>query len=111
MPNLFQDLPDTCPDEVVDILVSSDNVRIKRIISDGHASPDGFWYDQKDHEWVVLLQGSATLEFEDREPVHLQPGDWLEIPAHQKHRVEQTSDETRTIWLAIFWRSSPAQNS
>ena len=103
MPNLFDNLPEDLAEEVVDVLVSRDGVRIERIISDGHASPDGFWYDQQDHEWVVVLHGSAVVEFRDDDTVHLNCGDWLDIPAHRKHRVVATSDEDKTIWLAVFF--------
>ena len=102
--NLFENLPEDLAEEIVDILILHDNVRVERIISDGHSSPEGFWYDQKDHEWVVLLQGSAVVEFEGEEPRHLKRGDWLDIPPGQRHRVAATSGDEPTIWLAIFWQ-------
>ena len=86
--NLYTDLREA-PEEVFETLVSSDCVRIERIVSDGHASPEGFWYDQVESEWVLLLKGSAVLRIDGKdEPVFLKPGDWIDIPAHARHRVE-----------------------
>ena len=50
--------------EQVDVLVEQAGVTIERIVSTGQASPPGFWYDSPRAEWVVLLSGAATLEFE-----------------------------------------------
>ena len=63
--NLFDDLPQHLPKELVQILVSAADVRVERIISHGHASPTDFWYDQAQHEWVIVLKGAARLQFED----------------------------------------------
>lgn len=100
--NLFADLPIGLPTELVTMLLESDNLRIERIVSYGHSSPEGFWYDQDEHEWVIVLQGKAKVAIPDgiRE---LGPGDFLNIPAHQKHRVEWTAPDEPTIWLAIFY--------
>ena len=79
-------------------------LRIERIVSQGHASPPGFWYDQDEHEWVVVLQGSATIQLEgDSEPMNLQAGAYLNIPVHARHRVVSTSPTEKTIWLAISY--------
>ena len=103
--NLFNGIPSTLPEELFTTLQQSQGLRIKRIISQGHASPPGFWYDQDEHEWVIVLQGSAVIEFEDEpEPARLQTGSYLNIPAHAKHRVATTSPTERTIWLAIHYR-------
>lgn len=104
--NLFEEIPETLQDELVQIIAQSETVRIERIISEGHASPAGFWYDQAEHEWVLLLQGEARLSFENNESLHLLPGDHRLIPAHHKHRVDWTSDVGKTIWLAVFFTSS-----
>ncbi|MBS4000639.1 MAG: cupin domain-containing protein [Desulfobulbaceae bacterium] len=101
--NIFSNLPKST-DEVIEILVRSPNVRIERIISSGNTSPDSFWYDQNENEWVILLKGSAKIEFED-EMVHLKSGDYLLIPSHKKHRVAETSRTEKTIWLAIFYQT------
>jgi cupin 2 domain-containing protein len=83
-------------------LVESDGARIERIVSTGQASPAGFWYDQPDDEFVVLLAGAAALRFEEGDQrVELRPGDWLEIPAHVRHRVDRTQANPPTVWLAI----------
>ena len=80
--NLFADLPTRLPDELVTTLLEAADVRIERIVSHGHASPEGFWYDQQQNEWVVLLTGAARLRFED-ETVDMKPGDFVNIPAHK----------------------------
>jgi cupin 2 domain-containing protein len=90
------------PDELFTTLLDAPGVRIERIVSHGHASPENFWYDQPRHEWVVVLKGAARLRFED-ETIELQPGDFLNIPAHKKHRVEWTTPDAPTIWLAVHY--------
>ena len=105
MSNLFQPLPDGLPEELTEVLAESRSVRIERIISAGHASPEGFWYDQDEHEWVVVLKGAAKLRFEaDEKPRELGPGDFVQIPAHRRHRVEWTTAEQTTVWLAVFYK-------
>lgn len=100
--NLFTDLPANLPDEIFCTLLEADNLRIERIVSYGHASPEGFWYDQDQHEWVILLLGAARLSI-DGESKELKPGDYINIPAHQKHRVEWTTPDEPTVWLAVFY--------
>ena len=102
MTNLFADLSLHLPDELVTTLLEAVNVRIERIVSHGHVSPDGFWYDQDQHEWVIVLRGAARIRFEDR-TIEMKPGDFVNIPAHQKHRVEWTTPAESTIWLAVFY--------
>jgi len=76
--------------------------RIERIVSTGQASPPGFWYDQDGGEFVVLLSGAARLRFDDGDRLlDMKPGDWVEIPAHVRHRVEFTQAEPPTVWLAV----------
>lgn len=104
MDNLFADIPGHLPNELFTTLLQSPNVRIERIVSHGHTSPDGFWFDQSSHEWVLVLQGAARLRFEDHETaVEMKTGDWLHIPAHRKHRVEWTTTDEPTIWLAVHY--------
>ena len=91
------------PEEFFETLVSTPSVRIERIISEGHSSPENFWYDQDEWEWVAVLQGNAELEFEN-EKVNLSTGDYLFIPKHKKHRVIKTSTEIPCVWLAVFGR-------
>jgi len=101
--NLFAGLPATPqPDEIVDVLAQGPQARIERIVSTGQASPPGFWYDQPWDEWVVLLSGAAILRLDgEPEPRRLAPGDHLLIPAHRRHRVEWTSPDEPTVWLAV----------
>ncbi len=101
--NLFTDLPANLPDELPTTLLKAANIRIERIVSHGHVSPEGFWYDQDEHEWVIVLQGAARLRFEDS-IVEMKPGDFVNIPAHKKHRVVWTTPDELTIWLAVFYK-------
>ena len=101
--NLFTDFPANLPDELLTTLLEATNIRIERIVSHGHASPEGFWYDQDEHEWVIVLQGAARLQFEDS-IVEMKTGDFVNIPAHKRHRVEWTTPDEPTIWLAVFYR-------
>ena len=104
--NLFENIPDNLPEELVDILASKGDrgIRIERIVSRGHSSPPGYWYDQDRNEFVVLIKGSASLRFEGSEDtVVLQPGDWIDIPAHEKHRVEWTDPDQDTVWLVVHY--------
>ena len=80
-----------------------DGVHIERIISKGHNSAESGWYDQDRNEWVMVLQGEAILLLEGGSPVNLKAGDFMNIPAHQKHRVEWTDPDTETIWLAVHY--------
>jgi cupin 2 domain-containing protein len=100
--NLFHDIPQSLPHEIVHTLLSAANVRIERIVSHGHASPEDFWYDQDQHEWILVLQGAARLQLAEgmRE---MKPGDFINIPAHQRHRVEWTTPDEPTIWLAMHY--------
>ena len=100
--NLFADLPARLPAELVTTLLAAADVRIERIVSHGHASPDGFWYDQDRHEWVVVLKGTARLRFEDK-VIEMTAGDFVNIPAHTKHRVEWTMPDEPTVWLAVHY--------
>jgi cupin 2 domain-containing protein len=102
MLNLFAQLPDDQPGESVETLIATPTLQFERIVSRGHASPEGSWYDQDQNEFVVLLKGAARLQFED-ELVEMKAGDSLNIPAHRRHRVEWTTPEEPTIWLAIFY--------
>src|SRR5437868_5084827 len=100
--NLFADIPPQLPDESFSTLLETAGVRIERIISHGQASPEGFWYDQDRNEWVIVLKGAARLRFEDG-LVELKPGDFINIPAHRKHRVDWTTPDEPTIWLAVHY--------
>lgn len=88
--------------EVCELLLQRPGIRVERILSTGQASPPGFWYDQTEDEWVAVLQGEGVLQWEDGRLTELRSGDWLLIPARQKHRVERTSVDPPCIWLAVF---------
>jgi len=99
--NLFVDAPTRLAAEQIRVLAEFPGVRIERIVSTGQASPPGFWYDQPETEWVALLTGAAGLLIEGEEaPRTLRPGDFIEIPAHVRHRVEWTDADRPTVWLA-----------
>jgi cupin 2 domain-containing protein len=108
--NLLENLPGDLPEEVFTTLLQAGGVRIERIVSQGHASPPGFWYDQNDNEWVIVVEGSAAIQFEGQaEPVELRRGSYLNIPVHAKHRVVSTDPNQKTVWLAIHYAAgSPA---
>ena len=100
--SLFVALPDATREERIEILTGKPGLRIERIVSQGQSSPPGFWYDQPQDEWVAVLAGRARVEIEgEPRPVEMGPGDWLEIPAHLRHRVVSTSGEEATVWLAV----------
>ena len=101
--NLLRDPKGDGANEVFETLIQSGQVRIERIVSSGQSSPSGFWYDQQDHEFVLVVQGQAVVAFADGREVTLQTGTWLHIEPHQKHRVITTSQNPQTIWLAVFW--------
>lgn len=101
--NLLFNLPENFSEELFTTLVDAKDVRIERIVSRGHASPPGFWYDQDQDEWVVVLQGAARLQFETHEQM-LKPGDHINILARVKHRVAWTTPDGPTVWLAVFYR-------
>ncbi len=103
MKNIFDNIPSNIPEEIIDTLIDSDQIKVERIISKGHVSPKGFWYDQDKNEFVFLLKGSANLLFENNEQIILNAGDYIIIPAHKKHRVEWTDSDTETICLKIFY--------
>lgn len=109
--NIFDGVPAEIPDELVQALLRTSDLRIERIISHGHASPEGFWYDQDTHEWVLLVSGAARLRFEGGEPVEMIPGSFVNIPAHKRHRVEWTDPKQPTIWLAIHYSERPGETA
>ena len=106
-PNIFQieNVPSASENEIIEKLHDvSANLLIERIVSTGQVSPEDYWYDQPTNEWVVLLQGNATIEFENAEMTYLEKGNYLFIPAHQKHRVVFTSSTPPCIWLTVHYK-------
>jgi cupin 2 domain-containing protein len=100
--NLFADLLTKTDGEDFLTLCENSTAKIERIVSHSHSSPAGFWYDQDEEEWVLVVRGSATLEFGGNEFIELRAGDHLTIPRHLKHRVARTDEET--IWLAVHFK-------
>ena len=104
MKNLFHDIAKELPEEAVEVLVETSGHRIERIVSQGHASPEGFWYDQDQNEWVIVLKGlrsCGSTEMMKRwncDPL-ISSISW----AHKRHRVEWTAPDEPTIWLAVFY--------
>jgi len=102
--NIFADIPARLDSELFETLAGNTACRLERIVSRGHTTPPGEWYDQERDEWVVVLRGEATLLFaSEREPMALNPGDYVLIPAHCRHRVESTSRDEDTVWLALHF--------
>ncbi|EKO3392942.1 cupin domain-containing protein [Vibrio fluvialis] len=102
--NLFETIPAELLNEQFTDLLRHHHVRIERILSKGHTSPESGWYDQDEHEWVLVLQGCGTVEFDNGESTTLNVGDYLNIPAHTRHKVRYTSPEQVTLWLAVFYQ-------
>ena len=102
--NLLDGIPPDLSEELFTTLLQAADFRIERIVSHGHASPAGFWYDQDDNEWVMVVEGAAAVQFEhEPEPVQLRRGSCLNIPAHARHRVAWTDPNQKTVWLAIHY--------
>tara|TARA_Y100000588_G_scaffold146263_1_gene160071 strand:- start:142 stop:468 length:327 start_codon:yes stop_codon:yes gene_type:complete len=102
--NLFAYLAPDRSAEVITTLLERPALRIERIVSLGQSSPADLWYDQEDHEWVVVLKGKGAIEYPNGHIVELAAGDCIDIPAHQKHRVAYTDPENETLWLAIHYK-------
>jgi cupin 2 domain-containing protein len=104
MGNIFSALPDKLEQEFFEELLRHKNIKIDRIVSHGHTSPANGWYDQRENEWVIVLEGSGSILFENGDEVNLKKGDYLNIPAHTRHKVTWTDPNNLTIWLAIhYW--------
>jgi cupin 2 domain-containing protein len=102
--NIFEHANTYLDKELIENIVNSAVIRIEKIVSKGHVSPDGFWFDQDENEFVILLQGEAALEFEDNNIVYLKKSDYIVIEKHKKHRIIYTSKNTLTVWLAVFYK-------
>ncbi|MFZ5896098.1 MAG: cupin domain-containing protein [Myxococcota bacterium] len=101
--NVFTAIPTATPEEFSESLVGRRGVKFERIVSRGHASPPDFWYDQEQHEFVFVVSGRAVLDFDDGRRLELSAGDWVQIDAHVRHRVNWTDPEVDTIWLVAFF--------
>ena len=106
---LLADVPDRLQAERFDSLLEAAPVRIERIVSTGQAMPRGEWFDQEWDEWVVLVAGAAKIRLESEDaPRSLRPGDYIFIPAHLRHRVEWTTPERPTVWVAVHINPAPS---
>jgi cupin 2 domain-containing protein len=103
MNNIFDNIPECLDSELFEELIQNDKLKIERIISRGHNSLKSSWYDQDKNEWVMLLKGEAVLLFEDKSSIKLKEGDFINIPAHKKHKVKWTAPNIETIWLAVHY--------
>jgi cupin 2 domain-containing protein len=103
--NLWSDLPSApIAEERFDPLLIRPDLRIERIVSAGQASPPGFWYEQRQSEWVLVLAGRAKLRLDgEAEARLLVPGDWMDLPAGCRHRVDWTDPQVPTVWLAVHY--------
>jgi cupin 2 domain-containing protein len=106
--NIFSAIPDALDSEIFELLAAGGDTRIERIISRGQSSPDSGWYNQPQSEWVIVLRGSALLEYQSGEAFRLEEGSHLNIPAGTAHRVAWTASDTETVWLAVHYgRGAP----
>jgi len=101
--NIFKNIPQDLQEELFEDILIKDDLKIERIVSDGHTSPKEGWYESAQNEWVILLQGEAVLSFEKGEDLLLKKGDYCHIFALQKHKVSYTSHTQKSIWLAIYY--------
>lgn len=101
--NIFELIPAVLQDELFEELASGNGVKIERIVSFGHITPESQWYNQDGDEWVILLKGEAVVSFWGESDIKLNVGDYLNIPAHKKHRVSWTKPDVQTIWLAVHY--------
>ena len=101
--NIFNNIPSDIPNEIFEDIIDTGKLRVERIVSKGHTSPETGWYDQTENEWVIVLSGYGVIEYIGGETVVLKQGDYLNIKAHEKHRVIETSSNVATVWLAIFY--------
>lgn len=101
--NIFLNIPHHSEKELFEPLIKHDTIVIERIISKGQKSPESGWYDQEKNEWIMVLKGKAVLSFEDQPSIQLNEGDFINIPAHKKHKVTWTDPDTETIWLAVHY--------
>lgn len=101
--NIFQNIPKLLESEFFEELISKNGVKIERIVSFGHTTNEGEWYDQSSDEWVILLSGEAIISFKDEDDIRLKSGDFINIAAHKKHRVSWTKPDEESVWLAVHY--------
>lgn len=98
--NLFETSHLTHEKEQSEEILREGTLLIEKLTSFGHPTPNGDWYDQAQREWVALLEGSATLRFQDGRSIEMIKGDHIIIEPHEVHRVETVSFDA--IWIAVF---------
>ena len=103
MANIFSNIPAELPDEIFEDILITEKLRVERIVSKGQTSPETGWYDQDENEWLIVLSGYGVIEYINGDKVTLKQGDYLNIKAHEQHRVIETSVDEATVWLAIFY--------
>jgi len=102
--NIFKNITKNPDKEIFEDIISKDGIKVERIISHGQTSPKEGWYDQNSDEWVMILKGEAVLSFQNSDDVRLKKGDYINIPAHTKHKVSWTLPDEETIWLAVHYQ-------
>lgn len=105
--NMFSSIPPLFENEIEETLFEGEGLRIQRVLSCGQSSPRGFWYDQDEDEYVILLSGEAVLYFRDEGEIRMGSGDWIFIPAHKEHRIIYTSRKPKCVWFAIHGDLEP----
>jgi cupin 2 domain-containing protein len=101
--NLLACPPSARDAEISETLVTGQGIRFERIVSLGQASPEGFWLEQDEAEWVMVLTGRARLRIEgESEDRILEPGVAAFLPSRCRHRVAWTDPDHPTIWLALL---------
>ena len=88
-------------EEFLTEIFKTKNIKIERIVSFGQTTD---WYDQDENEFVILLEGNAEIEFEEKRVVSLKKGDYIIIPSHDRHRVIKTSSNPDCVWLCFFFK-------
>lgn len=99
--NIFKNIPASMHSEITEILALKGSVRFERIVSTGQVSPEGFFYDQDEDEFVIVVKGKSVMSFSNGSKITLNEGDYFNIPKGLKHRVDFT--ENPTVWLAVFY--------
>ncbi|MDR2007096.1 MAG: cupin domain-containing protein [Acidaminococcales bacterium] len=102
MQNIFECFQGNNGKEITEELFRLKEGRVARIISTGQKSAPGFWYEEKEDEWVIVLLGEGEIEWPDGRRKFLKAGDWLFLPALEKHRVAYTSACPPCVWLAVY---------
>ena len=93
--NLFAALPAPGPAEEFRVLWERAGVWVERILSRGHTTPPGEWYDQPADEWVAVLSGVGTAAEALAE---------LRLLAPDLTEAEARSRVSRSWWEETFVR-------